>query len=129
MTMLDTAVATMDEAATRAHAHLFDALSEPTRLEVLQHLALGEHRVRDLVGHVGLAQSTVSRHLQFLLECGLVVARPEGRATWYSLSHPHATSALVKAAEALLAETGTHAALSAHLRNPQRTATSGQEKH
>lgn len=117
----------LDARATTAYAHLFQALSEPTRLAVLQHLASGEHRVRDLVGHMGLAQSTVSKHLAFLGECGLVETRPEGRATWYSLAHPHELAAVIAAAEHLLHATGTDAALCTHLHHPPRAVGSGRE--
>ncbi|MES2866259.1 MULTISPECIES: ArsR/SmtB family transcription factor [Microbacterium] len=64
----------------------------------------------------GLAQSTVSKHLSFLLECRLVSVRPSGRSSWYSLSEPAAISALIGAAEELLDATGTRAELCAHLR-------------
>jgi DNA-binding transcriptional ArsR family regulator len=39
---------------------LFRGLADPTRLAIVRHLALGEHRVVDLTTHLGLAQSTVS---------------------------------------------------------------------
>src|SRR5699024_2300588 len=105
-----------DECATRAYAHLFQALADPTRLAVVQPLASGEHRVRDLVEHMGLAQSTISNHLRFLVECGLVVARPEGRATWYDLAEPALLKILVAAAEKMLEATGHSVQLCAHLR-------------
>lgn len=106
----------IDEDATAIYAHLFQALGEPTRLAVVQHLARGEHRVRDLVDHLGLAQSTVSKHLSFLLECRLVTVRPDGRASWYSLSEHAAIAAVITAAERLLDATGTRAELCEHLR-------------
>ncbi|WP_425582553.1 ArsR/SmtB family transcription factor [Tessaracoccus defluvii] len=62
-------------------------MSDPSRLAILQHLALGEHRVRDLTAHLGLAQSTVSAHLACLRECGLVSSRPEGRASVLQVPH------------------------------------------
>ncbi|WP_344002610.1 metalloregulator ArsR/SmtB family transcription factor [Microbacterium paludicola] len=116
MTMIDVEPPRLDEEATAVYAHLFQALGEPARLAVLQHLARGEHRVRDLVDHIGLAQSTVSKHLSFLLECRLVDVRPDGRSSWYSLSEPAAISHLIAAAEDLLETTGTKAELCAHLR-------------
>ncbi len=106
----------VDELATRSYAHLFQALADPTRLAVVQHLASREHRVRDLVQHMGLAQSTISKHLSFLVECGLVVARPEGRATWYALAEPTLLKILVAAAEKMLEATGQSAQLCVHLR-------------
>ena len=111
MTMIQEEGATLDEVATVAYAHLFQAFAEPTRLAIVQHLASGEHRVRDLVEHMGLAQSTVSKHLSFLVECHLIQARPEGRATWYSLTRPHELAALIAAAERILHATGTDAVL------------------
>lgn len=107
----------VDAAATATYAHLFDALSDPTRLAILQHLATGEHRVRDLVEHLGLAQSTVSAHLACLKECGLVAARPEGRSTVLSLAAPLA--ALLRATEDLLGATGARVSLCSHLVRPE----------
>lgn len=118
MTMKVAVGSPLDEGATEVYAHLFDALGDPTRLAVLQHLASGEHRVRDLVEHIGLAQSTVSKHLSFLLDCRLITVRPEGRSSWYSLTEPNATAALINAAQSLLSATGTHAQLHTHLRDP-----------
>lgn len=109
-----------DQEATETYAHLFQALGEPTRLTVLQHLATAEHRVRDLVEHLGLAQSTVSKHLSFLLQCHLVTVRSQGRSSWYALAQPVATAAVIKAAEALLTGTGNRAVLCSHLREPDR---------
>ncbi|WP_297739100.1 helix-turn-helix transcriptional regulator [uncultured Tessaracoccus sp.] len=105
----------VDDHATKAYAHLFQALAEPARLAILQHLASGEHRVRDLVDHMGLAQSTVSKHVSFLMECGLPTARPEGRATWYALAEPALLRILVAAAEQMLHSTGHAAQLCSHL--------------
>ncbi len=92
--------------ALSAAACLFNGFSDRSRLAIVQHLLEGEHRVVDLTGHLGLAQSTVSRHLACLLECGIVQVRAEGRASMYSLAHPEATLALLAAAEQLLALTG-----------------------
>jgi DNA-binding transcriptional ArsR family regulator len=89
-----------------AAASLFHGFSDPSRLAILRHLALGEHRVVDLTAHLGLAQSTVSKHLTCLKECGLVTARAEGRASMFSLAHPDALMAVWAAAEQLLELTG-----------------------
>lgn len=88
-----------------AAAALFRGLGDGTRLTILRHLARGEHRVVDLTAHLGLAQSTVSGHLACLRDCGLVSARPEGRATRWSLARPELTE-LLDVAERLLAATG-----------------------
>ena len=93
-------------AALSAAACLFHGFSDSSRLAIVRHLALGEHRVVDLTEHLGLAQSTVSKHLACLRDCGLVESRPQGRASLFSLTHPEATLELLTAAERLLGLTG-----------------------
>lgn len=87
-------------------ASLFRSLGDPARLMILQHLQRGEHRVRELTEHLGLAQSTVSAHLACLRDCGLVVSRPEGRASMFSLAVPTELLGVLGAAEHLLEATG-----------------------
>jgi DNA-binding transcriptional ArsR family regulator len=87
-------------------ACLFRSLGDPARLAILGHLALGEHKVRDLTEHLGLAQSTVSAHLRCLLDCGLVQVRAVGRSSMYSLSVESQVLAVLRAGEELLATTG-----------------------
>lgn len=99
--------ADLDEAAAgRAAACLFRGMSDPSRVAILRHLLLGEHNVNELTGHLGLAQSTVSKHLACLRDCGLVESRPAGRASVFSLTHPDAVLRVFAAAEELLAATG-----------------------
>jgi DNA-binding transcriptional ArsR family regulator len=108
-TRMDVTTVVRDTAETEAltaAACLFHGFSDRSRLTIVQHLALGEHRVVDLTKHLGLAQSTVSKHLLCLLDCGLVTVRPEGRASVYALAHPAATMELLRAAETLLGLTG-----------------------
>ncbi|MGG5260244.1 ArsR/SmtB family transcription factor [Phycicoccus avicenniae] len=85
-----------------AAACLFHGLGDPHRVAILRHLAAGEHRVVDLTEHLGLAQSTVSKHLACLRDCGLVSCRPQGRASLWSLTHSEELDRLWAAAEALL---------------------------
>ena len=87
-------------------ASLFHSLSDPTRLAILRHLSLGEHRVVELTAHLCLAQSTVSKHLACLRDCGLIDSRPVGRASMFSLTTRAELLELLGAAERLLALTG-----------------------
>jgi DNA-binding transcriptional ArsR family regulator len=98
--------AVADADALAAAAALFRGFGEPSRLAILSHLMLGEHKVRELTEHLGLAQSTVSEHLRCLLDCGLVAVRPHGRASVYSLAVEPQVRELLMAAEGLLAATG-----------------------
>lgn len=96
--------------STSAAEALFHSLSDGTRLAIVRRLARGEARVADLVEQLGLAQSTVSKHVACLRDCDLIAGRPEGRQVFYSLAHPELLDVLV-AAETLLAVTGNAVAL------------------
>ena len=84
-------------------ASLFHSLSDPTRLAILLHLGHGEQRVVDLTVKLGLAQSTVSKHLACLRECGLVESHPVGRASLFALTTRQELRDVLAAAERLLA--------------------------
>ena len=71
-----------DRAST---ARLFHALSDETRLAVLEMLRGGERCVCDLQDAVGAAQSRLSFHLKVLKDAGLVTDRKEGRWSYYTL--------------------------------------------
>ncbi|MET8867390.1 metalloregulator ArsR/SmtB family transcription factor [Nonomuraea sp. NPDC004580] len=86
-------------------AALFHSLADQNRLRIVQRLARGEARVVDLVTELGLAQSTVSKHLACLRDCDLVDYRAEGRQSFYSLTRPELMD-LLASAEQLLAATG-----------------------
>lgn len=98
-------------AGLKVAAALFHGLSDPSRLAILKHLSLGEHRVRDLTEHLGLAQSTVSAHLACLRDCGLVASRPQGRASIFFLTSAPELLGVLDAAERLLASSGYAVAL------------------
>ncbi|MFI9561452.1 ArsR/SmtB family transcription factor [Nonomuraea endophytica] len=86
-------------------AALFHSLADETRLKIVQRLARGEARVVDLTAELGLAQSTVSKHLACLRDCHLIDFRAEGRQSFYALTRPELMD-LLASAEQLLAATG-----------------------
>lgn len=67
-------------------AKAFQALSDETRLLILEHLKDGEQCVCDLTEMFKTGQSRLSFHLRVLKEAGLILARPEGRWVYYSLN-------------------------------------------
>ena len=91
-------------------AALFRSLGDPARLAIVRRLAAGPARVVDLVAGLGLAQSTVSKHLACLRDCGLVASEPVGRASLFRLTQPVLIDVLA-AAEIVLAATGNAVAL------------------
>lgn len=64
---------------------LFHALSDATRLAILEMLRDGELCVCDLQSELDAAQSRLSFHLRVLREAGLVTDRKEGRWSYYSI--------------------------------------------
>ena len=91
-------------------AALFRSLGDPARLVIVRRLAVGPARVTDLTAALGLAQSTVSKHLACLRDCGLVTSEPAGRASVFRLAQP-ALADMLAAAEQVLAATGNAVAL------------------
>lgn len=67
-------------------AQLFKALSDETRLRILALLTRGELCVCDLMATLDLPQSTVSRHLAYLRNAGLVEDRRQGVWMYYRLA-------------------------------------------
>jgi DNA-binding transcriptional ArsR family regulator len=55
--------------------HAFSALADPTRREILVHLARGESNVSDIVRRFDLTQPTISSHLKVLETAGLISRR------------------------------------------------------
>jgi ArsR family transcriptional regulator len=101
----DGCVTTAVAAGVTPAVALFRSLGDETRLKIVKRLAAGEARVVDLTGELGLAQSTVSKHLACLRDCGLVDYRVEGRQSFYTLTRPELLD-LLAAAEGLLTRSG-----------------------
>jgi ArsR family transcriptional regulator len=66
-------------------AELFHALSDETRLAILDLLQDGEHCVCDLQDALDAAQSRLSFHLKVLKDAGLVRDRRDGRWSYYEI--------------------------------------------
>lgn len=67
-------------------ASLFHALSDETRLGVVEMLRNGERCVCELQDELDAAQSRLSFHLKVLKDAGLVVDRRDGRWVYYALN-------------------------------------------
>ncbi len=71
---------------------IFRALSDRTRLRILNLLQDGELCVCHIVAALDVPQPTASRHLSYLRKAKLVVARKEGLWMHYRLSPAHSKS-------------------------------------
>jgi ArsR family transcriptional regulator len=67
-------------------ARWFHALSDETRLAIVEMLSHGERCVCELQNTLDAAQSRLSFHLKTLKDAGLVTDRREGRWIYYALN-------------------------------------------
>jgi DNA-binding transcriptional ArsR family regulator len=60
-----------------------EALGDPTRRTIFEHLAGRPRSVRELAGVLPVSRPAVSQHLKVLKQCGLVVDRADGTRRIY----------------------------------------------
>jgi len=72
----------------QAVADLFAALSEPSRLKILQALQNGPLSVGELVESADLKQANASKQLGILLSSGVIQRRQDGNRAIYSIKLP-----------------------------------------
>lgn len=82
------------EEAELLYSHCCQAIADPKRILIVYALHDQERNVTNLAGHLGMPQSTVSRHLKELLNRGMVTTRREGPAVIYSLTDDRIIQAL-----------------------------------
>ncbi|MBV7271382.1 winged helix-turn-helix transcriptional regulator [Clostridium sp. PL3] len=69
------------------NAKIFKALSDPSRLKILDMLSCGEKCACELLEYFDFTQPTLSHHMKVLMECGLVKSRKEGLWSYYCLDN------------------------------------------
>lgn len=92
--------ATPPGAAPDELSRRFHALSDPTRIAILEHLRRGECCVCELSELLDASQSRLSFHLKTLRDAGLVIDRREGRWVHYTMV-PEAVATLRDALDML----------------------------
>ena len=80
----------MNTNAMRATLRVTKALADAQRVRILMMLEPGELCVCQIVEVLGLAPSTVSKHLSILAAADLVMSRKDGRWAYYRLPVPAA---------------------------------------
>ncbi len=65
------------------------ALSDPSRVKIMKMLQVKELCVCEITAVLGLAQSTVSKHLRILEDAGLVDSSKEGAWVNYKIAQVH----------------------------------------
>ena len=89
----------LDEETLFVVSQTFKALSDPTRIRILNLLCFAEHSVNDLAERLNLGQSTVSHQLRFLKQLRLVKYRRAGTTLYYSKDDDHIMNLLKQAIE------------------------------
>jgi len=84
------------------NVHLFKALGDETRLNLLQALAKKDHYGEELSQMLNLTNSTISYHLSLLLYEGLVNIKRIENKTYFSLNYDLFRSRIKKAVDQLL---------------------------
>jgi DNA-binding transcriptional ArsR family regulator len=69
-------------------AAYFQALSEPTRLQILNLLRTGERNVGEIAQLTGYTAANVSRHLSLLAQHGMVARDSRGTSVYYRIADP-----------------------------------------
>lgn len=72
----------------------FQALSDPTRLQLIWRLRQGDKSVTQLGEYLGVSQPAVSHHLRMLRTLRLVRVKKVGRVSQYSLDDEHISNLL-----------------------------------
>lgn len=67
------------------NAGIFKVLGDETRLKIIEMLSRGELCAGHILDSFNITQSTLSYHMKHLVDCGLVVAKKNGKWTRYSL--------------------------------------------
>jgi len=80
-------------------ADFFKVLSNPTRIQILDALRLGEQSVNSIAGWLEIEPSSVSQQLAVLRSRNLVVARKQGNQVFYSVRDPSIFKVLDSALE------------------------------
>lgn len=89
----------LDEETLFIVSQTFKALSDPTRIRILNLLFGKEYSVNDIADILNLRQSTVSHQLRFLKNLRLVKYRREGTSLYYSQDDEHVMNVLKQTIE------------------------------
>ena len=76
----------LPDAALEQVAAYFQALSEPTRLKILNLLRQSERNVGELAQMCGYTSANISRHLSLLTTQGLVARESRGTAVYFRIA-------------------------------------------
>lgn len=89
-----------EKSVSDLRAKILSALSDPTRLELLEYLSAGEHCVCEILPAFQRSQSTISKHLNILYEADILERKIDGKRTVYRIKDPQVFS-LIRIVDAM----------------------------
>ncbi|MCL1592955.1 MAG: metalloregulator ArsR/SmtB family transcription factor [Actinomycetia bacterium] len=96
----------------------FDALGDPNRRAILEHLSGEDLSVREISDRLPISRPAVSRHLRLLKNAGLVTDRSEGARRVYRLDRAGAAE-VRRVMEDLWGSAGTRFTIAAENTTPE----------
>jgi len=78
----------MQESLRQFKANIFQALSHPTRIAIVEQLRDGEHSAGEIIERIGLEQANASQHFAVLRAKHIVTTRKEGNQVFYTVRDP-----------------------------------------
>jgi DNA-binding transcriptional ArsR family regulator len=91
-----------DRESLLQRAKIFDALSDPTRLGIVEILtAGGEVSSSELANQLGISLALLCHHSKILVDVGLVKRRQDGQSKYHSLNRTMLSEALGNLTELL----------------------------
>jgi len=78
----------MQESLRQFKANIFQALSHPTRIAIVEQLRDGELSAGEIIERIGLEQANASQHFAVLRAKHIVTTRREGNQVFYTVRDP-----------------------------------------
>lgn len=68
------------------NAKIIKAISDPSRLKIIDILSCGERCACDILQHFDFTQPTLSHHMKVLMDSGIVDSKKDGQWSYYFLN-------------------------------------------
>lgn len=114
----------MQDSLRQFKANIFQALSNPTRIAIVELLRDGERSAGFLIECLGVEQTNASQHLAVLRAKQIVISRKEGNQAYYSIRDPM----LVEVLDILRRYFETHVAESLAMLEQAKRSEQGSEQ-
>jgi len=74
------------EKSYKNYTTIFKALSDETRLKIVEMLSCGEMCACDILEFFNITQPTLSYHMKILTDCGILITRKDGSWIRYTVN-------------------------------------------